>query len=141
MNYTKVDDCCVSLAGEFTKGIRPTIANGVHGLIILEDEYILFEEDDGHFWDVVGLSTVQIELLKTALIELQDNLISKKANLWKFKFKNGIPKIKSPHFNLHYDIKNYIVTMIELNINGKDLEFHPCYLKGLVDCLKLKEQN
>lgn len=139
MNYLKDDECCVSLGKEHTRGIRPKISHGGFGLIKEDEEYIIFQEDDGHFWDVLEISSEQLEHLKLGIIELKNNVSSKKGDLFKFRFKEGIPKIKSKHFNIHYDFENYFITRIKLTMNGKDIEFHPYEIDTLVRCLRLVE--
>ena len=139
-NYIKDEDCSVSLGGLHMIGIRPIISHDWHGLIRSnEDEYILFEEDDGHYWDVVRLSETTRGPLYYGLCELRETLTTK--TLCRYKFRKGIPKIKSPHFNLHYDIKNRFVELITIEVNNEKIEVHPHSLIGLIDCLSFKKNK
>ena len=136
--FIKDEGSCVSLYNKFTVGIRPAIAHGSWGIIKEDKEYIIFAEDDDHFWNVLTLNEEQYQDLKNAMISLHKEMSTKKHNLFKYRFRGATPIIKSPHFGLHYHVANTIIDHIILKISGEKIIIFPYDLDGLVKCLQFK---
>ena len=94
---------------DFLEYTYPECCNGRFGVVKIGGDYHLLDEDDEHFWTILIFTEIEFLEFIATLKFLKNNMklhVAKKGHYFqKVKFINGIPKVKSENFNIHY---NYV---------------------------------